>query len=470
MKAWIKIISKSILLLCIVVFMWIGLTPFFRIGIDPSGDQFRNLPKDSMDIIVLGSSHAQYSMNPAIINLESGYYSTVLGSGCQPMAMSYKFLEESLKTQSPEVVILDVFTMMPAQEVCYIDGMYYKAIQQMSGKTRYEAAALVDNEAVKWDYMFDLRMNHSNWKNSGFYGAKEKSTGINHDFGYVLQLPKDFRFVHLIPFEKKEDYELRPKDLKMLDLIIETCKENNIRLILMKAPIIIDQKNQDALEAIWEYADSKGIEYVDFLALAEDIGFTIGMDGDTWHNNIWGAEKISKYMANYIVENQYVKTHQENQELSGVYKSTQARVMRFLATNQVDVYKLLDFARKYDCMIAVKYTGTKGYTSIAESENELLQSLGLTRDFVKDKKKDYYALVRNGEIVLEGDEPIQGEYQGLKYEISDTKITLGENTFEQMGELELIFFGEDGSWHYEMPVDYASRFFWKNGCNGWECK
>lgn len=470
MKTWLKIISKCTILLIITVVIWLGLTPFFRTDIDNSGNLFRALPKNSMDIIILGSSHAQYSMNPAIINKESGYYSTVLGSGCQPMSMSYKFLEESLKTQSPEVVILDVFTMMPTQDVCYADGMFYKAIQQMSGKTRYEAAALVDNKEVKYDYMFDLRMYHSNWKNDDFYGAPKNNAESQYSFGYVLQMPEDFRYIHLIPFEKKSEYTLKEKDVKMLDSIIKLCKEKNITLILMKAPIIIDQENQDALETIWEYADSQGIEHVDFLELAEEIGFTIGMDGDTWHNNIWGAEKLSKYMADYIVSNDYIKKHQDNEELNDAYKREQAQTMAYMSMNQVDIYKQLEWASQYDCMVAVKYTGSKGYSSITEGENELLQNIGLSKDFITNQKENYYALVHNGNIVCESDEPIQEEYQGLRYEIAEDKISLGDQIFDELGELELIFFGEDGSWYHEMPIDYASSYFWKKGCDSWECE
>lgn len=467
MKTIAKVVLKMMLLLCIIVVLWIGLTDFLRIEIDESGNQFRNLPDNSIDILVLGSSHAQYSMNPAVIHNESGYYSYVLGSGCQPMSMSYKFLEEALKTQSPEVVVLDVFTMMPAQEVCYADGMFYRAIQQMSGLTRFEAAALVDNNDVKYDYMFDLRINHGNWRVDDFYGANKKTKEINLTFGYIPKNPTDFRFLHLVPFEKNDEYTLRQKDIDMLNSIIETCNENKIKLILMKAPITIDQKNQNALETIWEYAKSKNIDYIDYLALAEEIEFTLGMDGDTWHNNTWGAEKISKYMAQYIMANQYIKNHKHNEYLNDLYLQAENETMKRLSMNRIDIYNLLELASRYDCMVAFKY---KGYSksSIGIYENEILRNIGLDHDFVKNKNKDYYALLHNGKIIVESDEPIKKEYKGMKYEISDEKILLGNEEFRNLGELEIVVFGEDLDWFQDIDVDYASRFFWKNGYIGWD--
>ena len=99
-KNVIKIVLKSICIVAIFIGLWVFLTPYFRIDKDVSGDQFRNLPEDSIDIMILGSSHAQYSMNPAVFYEETGYYAYVLGSGCQPMTMSYYMLVEALKTQN----------------------------------------------------------------------------------------------------------------------------------------------------------------------------------------------------------------------------------------------------------------------------------------------------------------------------------------------------------------------------------
>ncbi|MEG2489080.1 hypothetical protein, partial [Anaerorhabdus sp.] len=107
---------------------------------------------------------------------------------------------------------------------------------------------------------------------------------------------------------------------------------------------------------------------------------------------------------------------------------------------------------------------------IGQYENELLQNVGLDHDFIKNKKQDYYALIHNGEIVFESNTPIQRKYNGVSYEIMDNEIIIGDQTFDDLGELEIIFFDENMGWYQDIDIDYASRFFWKNGCNGWECE
>ena len=469
-KNIIKIVLKSICIVAIFIGLWVFLTPYFRIDKDVSGDQFRNLPEDSIDILILGSSHAQYSMNPAVFYEETGYYAYVLGSGCQPMTMSYYMLEEALKTQKPEVLILDVFTMMPAQEVCYMDGMFYRAIEQMRGSTRMEAADNIDNKDLINEYKYDLLMNHRNWSRNDFNFESTDDLSLNENMGYVAQQPKTYEFIHLVPFERgNTTVELRNKDVNALDKIIDLCESNDIRLILMKAAIDIDQENYDYLQAIWDYADYYNIEHIDFLELAEDIGFVLGMHGDTWHNNTWGAQICSKYMANYIMENSYIKYHTYNDVLENLCINLSETTASWLFDKNVDIYQLLEYTSKYDITMLIKYKGSYKST-ITNGENELLQNAGADFDFVKNKNQDYYAIIQNQEVIIDSNEPIEYVLNGKSINIRNDKIEIDDNIFDNLAELEIIFMGNDFSWVNEVPIDYSSRWFWKNGCDGWNCE
>ena len=258
MKTIMKILAKCILCMLITSCVWFFLTPYFRIDKNTDGDQFRNLPENSIDVLILGSSHAQYSMNPAVFYVETGIYSYVLGSGCQPMSMSYYMLQEALKTQIPEVVILDVFTMIPAQAVCYADEMFYLAIEQMSGLNRLRAADHIDNKEKIAHYKYDLLMNHGNWKRDDFLFENKDDKTLNETMGYVFAQPTVFEFAHLIPKERK-NYEvaLKEKDIDALIKIKTLCDENNIKLILMKAVADLDQDNYDALYSVWDLAENR---------------------------------------------------------------------------------------------------------------------------------------------------------------------------------------------------------------------
>ncbi|GAK74794.1 hypothetical protein JCM19296_372 [Nonlabens ulvanivorans] len=57
----------------------------------------------------LGSSHAFCTFNPAIFFKENGIKGYVFASNEQPLWLSYHYLIEVLKTQKPEVIVLETF-------------------------------------------------------------------------------------------------------------------------------------------------------------------------------------------------------------------------------------------------------------------------------------------------------------------------------------------------------------------------
>ena len=85
----LKILLKCVLAAALFACTWNFLTPYFRESRSKEGDSFHNLPADSIDVLALGSSHIQYAFNPGVFYAETGDYSYVLGSQCQPMSMSF---------------------------------------------------------------------------------------------------------------------------------------------------------------------------------------------------------------------------------------------------------------------------------------------------------------------------------------------------------------------------------------------
>ena len=47
---------------------------------------------------------------------------------------------------------------------------------------------------------------------------------------------------------------------------------------------------------------------------------------------------------------------------------------------------------------------------------------------------------------------------------------IDDESIAEPGEMQLVFMPEDGRWFNPIGIDYASRWFWKNGCDGWQCE
>lgn len=470
-----RILIKTALAVALFVGAWVFLTPYFRLDRNVEGDYYRNLPPQSIDVIALGSSHMQYAFNPAIFYTETGYYSYVLGSPCQPLSMSASMLEEALKTQSPEVVVVDVFTLLPQSDVCYADGMYYKAIDEMTGETRCKAADYVPDETNRWNYKFDLVMNHDQWKTMDFNHIEDiienanPKEGLNTDLGYVREEPTNPRYAPLITYAPTKKVELSEDEKTSIDRIASLCEEHNIHLIFIKTPYIIDQENTNKLYGVWDYLESKHIAFIDYVAKAKDLDWFIDMDGDTWHNNSWGAEIITNDLASYIKDHRYVHNHKDNTTMESLLLDGQKIAANSLmGPMNVNIYRLMEEGKRYPCTILCKYKGMPN-SGIQEYENNALQALGLNHDFIADKNKDYYAVVRNGQLLVDGNEPFDTTLEGWNISLQEDGILLNGKAYCEPGEMEIYFVANDLMWINAIPIDYASRWFWKNGCDGFDC-
>ena len=72
-------------------------------------DGFYAEPEDTIDVIFLGSSHANAAFAPAQMWREQGFTGYVLYSWSQPMWVSYHYAVEAFKRQTPRVVVLEGF-------------------------------------------------------------------------------------------------------------------------------------------------------------------------------------------------------------------------------------------------------------------------------------------------------------------------------------------------------------------------
>ena len=67
-------------------------------------------PEDSVDVLFVGSSHIFCHVNTGILWDDYGIPAFDLAAAEQPFWNSYYYIKEGLKTQTPELVVLDIST------------------------------------------------------------------------------------------------------------------------------------------------------------------------------------------------------------------------------------------------------------------------------------------------------------------------------------------------------------------------
>lgn len=261
---------------------------------------FYEVEKNTMDVLVLGSSHAYSSFNPNILWETYGITSYVMASPRQPVALSYYLLKEALQYQKPEVVVLEVYYSWYDEKNTDMSRIAVDALRP--GPVKNEMVQDLYGD-LSWKERFDFAVPfttyHSRWKelkNSDFHKQPFLLGGI---LDYSVQALTE-------PGLPTEAGELSEITWDYLGRIQELCREYDSSLVLFAAPFSYVKnsdpymKKQAKLLALEQYANAEGIPFWNYQKMPEaGIDFTADFR-DEGHMNWYGAEKLTKHLGNWM--------------------------------------------------------------------------------------------------------------------------------------------------------------------------
>lgn len=275
-------------------------------------------PKNSIDVVVLGSSHVHWAVNPAKMWDDYGITAYDFSSAEQPLWVSYYYLKEICKTQDPKVVVLDFFAPAAFQE----DHKFkYTFLADQVNGLKFSPnkvalmAACFDGKAELWDKHFP-----------NFFGYHDRYDALTDedweaafgaDYSYFKGYTPVFEMTPVQDPSLNYDEIKAPseKSQKYLDKIVEFTKENDIELYLTIVPYQVnveqvsdvvqeEDKRYNWLNRYVSDLQEDGVDNVHFDYTFQhiwdfDIDFTGGTDiadGNS-HLNYYGGTKFSDYLA-----------------------------------------------------------------------------------------------------------------------------------------------------------------------------
>lgn len=281
--------------------------------------------KTPHDVLFIGDCEVYEGFTPPTLWEEYGITSYIRGSAQQLAWHSYYLLEETLKYETPKVVVYNVLALKygEPQDEAYnrltLDGMKFSAT-----KLKAINASMTEDENLA-SYLFPLLRFHSRWKELGkedFEYLFHRDT-VSHN-GYLMQTAVRGGVSDITP-TPLVDYTLPATSMEYLDKMRALCAENGIELILIKAPTN-DWKYHwyDEWDAqIVDYAASHGLAYYNFIPLAHEIG--IDWQTDTYdvgvHLNVYGAEKLTSYFGAILARDHGLTSRKDDAELFAVWET-----------------------------------------------------------------------------------------------------------------------------------------------------
>jgi hypothetical protein len=270
------------------------------------------------DVVFIGDCEVYENFSPITLWQKYGITSYIRGSAQQLIWQSYYLLEETLKYEKPKVVVFNILSMkydQPQKEAynrMTLDGMKMSSIKLNSIK----ASMLEDENLI--DYLFPLLRYHSRWSEL----SKEDFQYLFHKdklfhSGYYMRA--DVKAVTSTPKGKKlPDYKFGENSYYYLDRMVELCKENDIELVLIKAPSLYPYWYDEWETQMEEYAKKQDLTYINFLELVDEVG--IDFKKDTYdaglHLNLSGAEKLADYFGKILSEKYKLEDHRNDEKLN----------------------------------------------------------------------------------------------------------------------------------------------------------
>lgn len=282
------------------------LVPKYQTGI-VEGSMIEEYYKDDLEHEVLFVGDCEVYENFSTITLweKYGISSYIRGSAQQLTWQSYYLLEDTLRYETPKVVVFNVLALKynEPQSEAYnrmsIDGMRWS-----SSKVNNIKASMTEDENFI-DYVFPILRYHSRWSEltgDDFKHLFSKDL-VTHN-GYYMRV--DVKPQGEFPDPKPlVDYTLGEKAMGYMQKMVDLCKEKGIELLLIKAPTEFPHWYDEWDEQVVEFAKENDVTYINYIPLQEEIGLDMSMDtyDAGLHLNTQGAEKMADYFGAYLVEN-----------------------------------------------------------------------------------------------------------------------------------------------------------------------
>ncbi len=269
------------------------------------------------DVIFLGDCEVYENFSPVALWEDYGITSYIRGSAQQLVSQSYYLLEETLRYETPKVVVFNVLAMgfdEPQKEAynrMTLDGMRWSL-----SKVRSVRASMTKEEHFI-EYVFPLLRYHSRWSEL----TQEDWTYLFHrdrvsHKGYYMRV--DEKAAGTFPRDKKRgNYRFGEQAYEYLDRMTRLCKDHGIALILVKAPSLYPSWYPQWDQQMAEYAQKNQIAYINFRERQEEIGLDFSTDtyDGGLHLNLAGAEKLSRYFGKILQEEYGLASHFGEQRL-----------------------------------------------------------------------------------------------------------------------------------------------------------
>lgn len=300
-------------------------------------DDFYSLPKNTLDMVFIGSSHSYCTFNPENFDNRFGISSFQMGTPSQHADTSYYVLKEVLKTQSPKFVVMELYwDVLDEDFEMKQANLFFEVVNDKNVKSEYIKEVFPLNEKVKYNILpIKYQQDYFAYKASEMQKNIEEKYKIKKEDvleveGTEYYLAKGYTYCDIIIPENEFDetnqfknfdgdnWEINNVQKKYLLKILDLCHSNDINVIFVTAPIANVSmdfiKNYDDIHnELSEFAKSVNCNYIDFNIINKTENLFENKNfRDDAHLNDSGVQIADEYFGNWLEQNNILLENKSN--------------------------------------------------------------------------------------------------------------------------------------------------------------
>lgn len=308
-KVWSlgKSLGKTVLFLLLLFGLFLKAEQILKLDMGHRGTDnvngFYAEEENSVEVLFIGSSTMFCTADPLVLYEEYGIASYDFGSSAQPFELSLLYMQEALKTQKPKVIALEVLSIGNELDTNKADNLNYGLTDMPFSKEK--AAGLYDmfrnDKGAGISYLIPMLQYKDRWQELTKEDFVHRAEGKNYTKGaytpdLIAPSPLDFS-----SYYEEEPFAIPERNRVIFDRMVRLCEENDIQLLLFKAPNIGWKISQT--KAVAALAEEYSLPFIDFFSLMDELGVDPARDfRDNSHFNRYGSRKASLYLGAYLRE------------------------------------------------------------------------------------------------------------------------------------------------------------------------
>lgn len=294
---WLRLVCFALLAASLLSYAIFVFTPKSDYGICSMMNLYRQ-PRDSVDVLTVGTSLAYAGINTNVLWEEYGIAAYNLCSAEQPFWVSYYTIKEALKTQHPRVILLDAKPAIYTRDYSKRGRTILSTFGIRGVENRIRAIlACVEKPQDAVGYILGLPEVHSNYgkltANDFVFPPDNGGRGVSWK-GYIEsdqvehhQKPSlVFNTVKRNMNDREEEYARK---------IFELARKEGITLFLLGLPNPDYANDHMYYNALWAVAEEYGVHGLNYNDPSLRFGLRYSSDFADWqHLNVKGSVTFTR--------------------------------------------------------------------------------------------------------------------------------------------------------------------------------